>query len=312
MTNRILYYCSDDTDDHILTALRHELREYDIIKWPSTDNLSEITTVIVWQPPAKFFHGLVNLQHVLSVSAGVDHLLNQPGFPKNAELVRLTDAGMAQPMAEYILYGVLHAQRKMNALAQAQRQQLWRHDVKQHPADQFRVGILGAGELGLAAARRLRDNNYPVSCWSRSEKDLSGIQHYAGTAGLNEMLPGVQALVCLLPLTNETRCIINSSLLSRLPANAFIINPGRGDHVDEKALLAALDSNHISGALLDVFTEEPLPSSNLLWIHPNVIVTPHIAAEIAIPAAVEQIAQSLSALKKGQKPAGLVNRNQGY
>lgn len=309
---RILYYCSDDNNDQILTALMQQLPEHDLVKWPDCDNKQDITTAIVWQPPAEFFDGLVNLQHVLSVAAGVDHLLNHPGLPSNVELVRLTDAGMAQPMAEFILYGVLHAQRRMPALAQAQRQQQWRHDLKPHLANQFRVGILGAGELGLVAARRLRDNHYPVSCWSRSEKELQGIQHYAGMAGLDAMLPTVQALVCLLPLTDDTRGIIDASLLAKLPEHAFIINPGRGDHVDETALLAALNSHHISGALLDVFSEEPLPATHSLWVHPNVVVTPHVAAVTSIPDAVEQMVESLAALAKGEKPRGLVNRKHGY
>lgn len=309
---KILYFCSDDTNGHILTALRQSLPEHEIIKWPECDSPAEITTVIVWQPPTEFFDGLVNLQNVLSVAAGVDHLLNHPGLPDNVKIVRLTDAGMAQPMAEYILYGVLHAQRRMTELSCAQRNKQWRHDLKPHLANQFRVGILGAGELGLVAAQRLRDNHYPVSCWSRTEKQLSGIQHYAGSAGLDAMLPTVQVLVCLLPLTSETRGIINSTLLNKLPQNAYLINPGRGDHVNEKDLLAALDSQQISGALLDVFSEEPLPDTHALWTHPNVIVTPHTAALTSIPEAVEQITQSLATLAKGEKPLGLVDREQGY
>lgn len=309
---RILYFCSGDTNDDILKGLQQKLPEHEIVKWPNSTALEDITTAIVWQPPTEFYDGLVNLKHVLSVSAGVDHLVNHPSVPNNVELVRLTDAGMAQPMAEFVLYGVLHAQRKMNALAHAQRQQQWRHDIKPHLADQFRVGILGAGELGLKTAQRLIDNHYSVSCWSRSKKDLPGIQHYAGDDGLNEMLPTVQALVCLLPLTDETRGVVNADLLAKLPEGAFFINPGRGDHVDEPALLAALNSNHISGALLDVFSEEPLPASHLFWTHPNVIVTPHVAAEIAIPDAVEQIAASLTALANGEKPRGLVDRENGY
>lgn len=267
---------------------------------------------MVWQPPDNFFDGLINLRHVLSIAAGVDHLINHPGLPDNVDIVRLTDAGMAQPMAEFVLYGALHAQRRMTALAQAQRQKLWRHDIKPHLAKEFRVGILGAGELGQIAAQRLLANNFAVSSWSRTSKNLDGIQHYALEAGLNEMLPTVQALVCLLPLTKNTRGIINASLLARLPPHAFIINPGRGAHVDEQALLDALNSGHISGALLDVFCEEPLPADHPFWAHSNVIVTPHVAAVTSIPEAVEQLTESLGALENGQTPRGLVSREFGY
>lgn len=309
---RILYYCSDDTDNRILKALQLKLPEHQIDRWPDCDDRTQVIAAIVWQPPAEFFDGLVNLKYVLSIAAGVDHLLNHPGLPANVDMVRLTDAGMAQPMSEFVLYGALYAQRKMAALTQAQRQQQWRHDIKPHLAQEFRIGILGAGELGQIAAKRLLDNNYAVSCWSRTEKNLPGIQHYVGDAGLNEMLPTVQALVCLLPLTTDTRSIINSALLSNLPKDAFVINPGRGDHLDETALLDALDSGHISGALLDVFCIEPLPESHPFWQHPNIIVTPHVAAVTSIPEAVEQIVGSIAAFENGEKPRGLVNREYGY
>ncbi len=312
MHMRILYYCHGDKDRKTLHALQQKLPEHHIDAWPDCDNRPEVEAAIVWQPPAEFFDDLINLKHVLSIAAGVDHLLDHPGLPDDVDLVRLTDAGMAQPMAEFVLYGALHAQRRMCELRQAQGAKQWRHDLTPYIADSFRVGLLGAGELGHAAAKRLADNHYPVSCWSRSKKVLPGIQHYAGAAGLDEMLPTVQALVCLLPLTRETHGIINASLLSKLPKNAFIINPGRGDHVDETALLEALNSNHISGALLDVFHEEPLPESHPFWTHPNVIVSPHLAGPTSVSHAVDQIAESLAILSNDGKPAGLVNRQLGY
>lgn len=309
---RILYYCSDDTDNRIFQALQHELPEHQIDQWPDCDDCTQVSAAIVWQPPAEFFDGLVNLKYVLSIAAGVDHLLTHPGLPATAEIVRLTDAGMAQPMAEFVLYGALHAQRRMTALALAQHNQQWRHDIKPHLANEFRIGILGAGELGQVAAKRLLDNHYAVSCWSRSAKNLPGIQHYAGNTGLNEMLPTIQALVCLLPLTNETRGIINASMLSKLPRDAYVINPGRGDHLDETALIEAVNSGQISGALLDVFSTEPLPESHPFWRHPNITVTPHVAAVTSMPEAVEQIVESLKAFEQGEIPRGLVNRALGY
>lgn len=309
---RFLYFNVDDTDNRILEALRGKLHTHTIEQWPNCTDPSKIDAAIVWKPPVDFFNGLDNLTAIFSVSAGVDHLLDHPHLPKNVSLVRLTDAGMAQPMAEYILYGVLHAQRRMNEMAQAQRERSWRHDIKPYLADEFRVGILGAGELGQVAARRLLANHYEVSCWSRTAKELDGIAHYAGVDGLKEMLANVQALVCLLPLTKQTTGIIDEQLLSNLPKGAFVINPGRGDHVNDKALLDALNSGHISGALLDVFPVEPLPTEHAYWQHPNVIVTPHVAANTSLPHAVEQIADGIEALEQGKKPRGLVSFKNGY
>ncbi|MCL4167025.1 UNVERIFIED_CONTAM: hypothetical protein GTU68_051282, partial [Idotea baltica] len=244
---------------------------------------------IVWQPPAEFFDGLINLNHVLSIAAGVDHLLTHPGLPKNVDIVRLTDAGMAEPIAKYALYGVLHAQRKMSALAQAQTEKQWRHELAPTPTDEFRVGILGAGELSLVAAKGLYNNGYKVSCWSRRAKTLENITHYAGAAGLDQMLPTINALVCLLPLTIETHGILNNALFTKMQKGAYLINPGRGDHLNEEDLLEQLDNGHLSGALLDVFATEPLPAENPLWSHAKVIITPHLAGPTDAAEAVEQI-----------------------
>jgi len=297
----VLFYCSNDTDNKILNALQAALPSYEIALWPQCDNKSNITTAIVWQPPVEFFDGLANLKQILSISAGVDHLLTHPGLPASIDIVRLTDAGMAQPMAQFVLYGVLHAQRQMSALAQAQRDKQWKHDLLPLPAEQFHVGILGAGELSLVAANRLLANGYRVSCWSRSAKQLGDISHFHGEQGLHDMLPSVNALVCLLPLTDETRGIVDASLLSRLPDNAYLINPGRGEHIDEQAVLNELNTGRLSGALLDVFCTEPLPASHPFWTHPNVIVTPHVAAPTDVSGAVEQIVESLKLLEMGQK-----------
>lgn len=308
----VLYFCSNDTDNHILSTLQAALPNHRIDVWPHCENKAGIDSAIVWQPPVDFFDDLVNLKQILSISAGVDHLLNHSGLPNGVDIVRLTDAGMAEPMAQFVLYGVLHAQRQMNALAQAQRNKQWRHDLGPLPAEHFHVGILGAGELSSVVAQRLVNNGYKVSCWSRTEKQLDNITHFSGKQGLDVLLPTVNALVCLLPLTNETHGILDALLLSKLPQNAFLINPGRGDHVNEQALLKALNSGHLSGALLDVFCTEPLPESHPFWSHPNIIITPHVAAPIDASGAVKQIVESLQLLEAGEKPRGLVNREFGY
>jgi len=308
----VLYYCSNDADSRILAALKAGLSHHTISVWPVCEDKASINTAIVWQPPAKFFNDLVNLKQILSISAGVDHLLHHPGLPDGVDIVRLTDAGMAEPMAQYVLYGVLHAQRQMSDLLQAQHKKQWRHDLGPLPAEHFHVGILGAGELSVVVANRLVDNGYKVSCWSRSAKQFDNITHVTGKQGLYDMLPSVNALVCLLPLTDETHGILNTLLLSKLPDNAFIINPGRGDHLDEQALLNELNTGRLSGALLDVFSTEPLPESHPFWTHPNIIITPHVAAPTDASSAVKQIVESMRLIEQGEKPRGLVDRDLGY
>ena len=305
----ILFYCEGDHDDSFLKAFQERLPDHTINVWPECPDKSSITTAIVWKPPADFFNGLDSLQHVLSIAAGVDHLLDHPCLPDNADVVRLADAGMAQLMAQYVLYGVLHAHRKMHELRDAQQATTWLESFSILPAEQFRVGILGAGELGSIVAQRLIQNDYPVSCWSRTPKDIPSVKHHTD---LDELLPTVNALVCLLPLTPHTKHILNASLFAKLPQGAFIINPGRGDHLAEDDLIPALDSGQISGALLDVFSVEPLQQPHAFWQHPNIMVTPHIAAQTPANHAVQQITASIALLEQGKKPRGLVDRHRGY
>lgn len=305
----ILYYCEGDHDNSILKAFQQCLPEHTISVWPDCPDKASITTAIVWKPPADFFNGLGSLQHVLSIAAGVDHLLDHPGLPDNVNVVRLADAGMAQLMAQYVLYGVLHAHRKMHELRNAQSSTLWLESFSIVPAEQFRVGILGAGELGSVVAKRLMQNDYPVSCWSRTPKTIPGVKHHTD---LDELLPTVNALVCLLPLTPHTKHILNASLFAKLAQGTYIINPGRGDHLAEADLIPALDSGQIGGALLDVFSTEPLPSSHPFWQHDNILVTPHVAAQTPTNHAVQQITDSIALLEQGKKPRGLVDRQRGY
>jgi len=221
---------------------------------------------------------------------------------------------MADTMCEYVLFGVLHAHRQMSVYQLAQQQAKWTHDATAYlpPAKQFKVGILGAGQLGSKVAERLKLNGYDVSCWGRSPRTLDGIKHYAGSDALTDMLAVSNVIVCLLPLTEDTRGLLNATTFAQAPRGAFIINAGRGGHLVEEDLLQAIDSGQLSGALLDVFETEPLPQHNPLWLHPKVLITPHIAAPTPVDGAAEQLAESVRLLDQGLSPIGLVDRSLGY
>lgn len=308
----ILFYCENDTDNQTFHALNKQLPDHDIHLWPECGDPTTVDTAVVWQPPNSFFNGLSNLKHVLSIAAGVDHLLNHPGLPSNVSIVRLTDAGMADPMADYVLYGVLHAQRQMTALRIEQTNAHWNHRLKPLRKTDIHVGILGAGQLGSHTAKRLVANGYRVSCWSRTQKEIATTTNYSGETGLTTMLSLCNVLVCLLPLTASTKGILSDSVFESLPTGAFIINAARGDHLDENALLNALETEQLSGALLDVFQTEPLPDTHPFWSHERIVVTPHVAAPTPAQEAVEQIAESIRLLNRGETPAGLVDRHSGY
>ncbi len=309
----ILYYCAGDDQGRQLAALREALPDSIIHPYPYDGDKSLIKDAIVWQPPEDFFDGLVSLRCVYSLAAGVESLLNHPRLSTDVPIVRLHDAGMGVKMEEYVLYGVLHAHRQFPALLQAQRDKRWARETRTPKAKRVHVGILGAGALGGQVASRLFHNGYTVSCWSRNPRKLpEGINSIAGHDNLTAFLKPLSVLVCLLPLTPDTKGILNAALFEKLPDGTYLINPGRGAHLVEADLLAALDSGKVSGALLDVFCEEPLPSNHPFWQHENIIITPHLAAPTPIRESTQQIADSMSMMRNGKEPLGLIDRDRGY
>lgn len=309
-----LFYCQGD-DGSMLQAFSDHLANDTVIDWKSNPafNKSEVKAAIVWMPPHDFFDGLDNLTHVYALAAGVDQLIAHPGLSSDVTLVRLHDAGMAVQMQEYVLYGVLHAHRKFNEFRVFQSQNTWAHGAGVRRAADVSVGILGTGALGQQVADRLTANHYPVRCWSRTPKKLpSGVENSVGASDLPEFLRKSTVLVCLLPLTDDTRGILNARLFNQLPEGAFLINVARGAHLVENDLLDALDSGQLSGALLDVFDIEPLPEEHPFWAHPRIVLTPHEAATSVVAESVDQTLSSIRQVERGEKPIGLVDRTRGY
>ena len=305
-----LYFCSGDSDGDMLGAMQRAMPDLDIRPWPDTGNKLEIDRAIVWMPPDDFFEGLDNLTHVYSISAGVDHLLLHPGLKQDIPLIRLFDAGMGERMANYVLYGVLHAQRCMPDLHIAQSAKIWQRCAIPDPSE-VTVGILGAGALGQKVASHLSMNGFPINQWSRSAKETIG-KHFIGNDQLPAFLAATQILVCLLPLTDNTTGILNKALFAGLPDGAYVINPGRGQHLVVDDLLEALDNGKLKGAMLDVFETEPLPENSPLWQHERLVLTPHIAAASTTDESARQIAQSMKNICEGTKPRGLVDKLRGY
>lgn len=265
----------------------------------------------VWKPSESLLREQTRLKAIINLGAGVDYLLQTPGFPDDVPVVKLRDAGMGELMADYVRYGVLHFQRSFDRyLAQQPKAHWLTHEVPDK-AD-WPVGILGLGAIGTHVAKALSDDGFPVLGWSRSPKQIDGVSCYQGEEGLADVLRQAQTLVTLLPDTTATRGLINAERLALLPDGASLINPGRGTLLDHDALLSALgDSGHLRGALLDVFPEEPLPEFSPLWQHPKVIVTPHMSAPTPLNEAIDQVIDTLRAFEAGE-PVATVNRQAGY
>jgi glyoxylate/hydroxypyruvate reductase A len=255
---------------------------------------------------------LPNLRVAFSLGAGVDGFLNDPDYPALVPLVRLVDPGLSRDMAHYIVMHTLIFHRGQRAFDAHQREGKWRQSMLERRTEDTRVGILGLGEIGALAALRLRDLDFPVAGWSRTRKKVRGIESFAGPEELSAFLARTDVLVCVLPLTPDTRGILNRETFATLPTGAFVINVARGGHLIEDDLVAAIDSGHLAGATLDVFQTEPLPETSPLWRHPRIAVTPHVAA-MSEPRAVARAAvDGIARYERGEPLSNLVDLTRGY
>ncbi|WP_373191144.1 2-hydroxyacid dehydrogenase [Halomonas sp.] len=279
----------------------------------------EADYLAVWKPSAELLGEPARLKGIVNLGAGVDALLNNPGLPAGVPIVKLRDAGMAELIGDYVRYGILHFQRDFDRYRRQQARHEWHEHTVIDKSD-WPVGVLGLGAIGAKVAAMVAADGFPVHGWSRSPKQLEGITCQHGEAGLDALLGRVKSLVLLLPDTAETRHIIDQAALAKLPEGASLINPGRGSLIDEVDLLDALgpDSEgqgetegRLRGALLDAFTEEPLPADSPLWSHPRLWITPHMAGPTPLGEALDQVAEALRAFEAGE-PIETVDRDAGY
>ena len=305
---RISFCCTGTPPEPWLSALRAALPQAQVELWSPGAPPSDYA--VVWAPPQRFLDEQPELKAIFSIGAGVDGLLKLQ-LPPQAALVRLEDAGMAVQMAEYVSHAVLRHFREFDGYEGQAESVQWLQRRAQRHAD-FPVGVLGLGVLGAKVARTLTQFDFPVHGWSRTAKVLEGVRCYAGPDQLHDFLAATRILVCLLPLTDETRDILNHGSLSRLMLGGYVINVARGAHLVDEDLIALLDSGHLAGATLDVFRTEPLPAEHAFWKHPKITVTPHISARTLRLESVAQITEKILALQRGESVTGLVNLNQGY
>lgn len=283
--------------------------------WPARDlpdigDRAAIDYALVWHPEPGLLASLSNLRLIVSLGAGVDHILHDPALP-DVPILRLVDPHMTDAMSEYVVLQVLRLHRQDPLYRAQQTAADWREHAQKNAAARP-VGILGFGQLGQDAARKLAALGFDVAGWSRSRRAVPDVVTYAGADGLDALLVRSEILVSLLPMTPETEDILDARLFARLPRGAAVVNAGRGRHLVEADLLAALDSGQLSAAVLDVFREEPLPPAHPFWHHPRIVVTPHVAAETHPPTAAAIIARAIDDFEAGRPLAHLVDRRRGY
>ena len=305
---RITFCCTDTAAEPWLQGLRAALPDAEVTLW--TAGAPAADYAVVWAPPQQFFDEQPHLKAVFNIGAGVDALLKLK-LPPHAQIVRLDDAGMSVQMAEYVCHAVIRHFREFDAYEADTRQGKWSFRKPRARAD-FPVGVMGLGVLGERVARALLTFEFPVNGWSRSPKAVEGVQCFSGIQGFKDFLAASRVLVCLLPLTPDTRDIMNRTTLSQLQAGGYIINVARGAHLVDDDLLALLDKGPLAGATLDVFRTEPLPPGHPFWTHPSITVTPHTSARTLRSESIAQIAGKLIALQRGQAVAGIVDSARGY
>jgi len=294
--------------------------------WTAEGNIEDVQYAVVWRPPTGWLKRFVNLQCILSVGAGIDHILEDTELPPDIPVIRTTGDDLTQRMREYVCLHVLRLHRRSMETELAQRNRRWHNQIVPVAAER-QIGVMGLGNLGTACAEALIALGFKVAGWTRrrrssfvsnegsklvTDSSNGGINHYAGDSELSQFLANTEILVCLLPLTPATDSILCSALFRQLPKGAAIINAGRGAHLVEADLLDALDDGQLSYATLDVFRQEPLPDDHPFWQHAKVTVTPHIASMIDPESGGKEIAANLIRFINDEPIDDLTSRDQGY
>lgn len=274
--------------------------------------LEDVRYVMVWDPEPGRIAQFPNLKLICSAAAGVDHILRDPYLPKHLPLVRVTTSETAQRMGDYVCWAALTLLRRVPELMVLQAERGWDSDVTGEPATDTRVGVMGLGAMGLRAAQMLAGLGFQTAGWSSRPKEIPGVESFSGDAEFSAFLARTDILVCLLPLTPDTKGIIRAETIAQLPKGAGIINAGRGGHVVNEDLIAALDSGHLSGAVLDVFDTEPLPKDSPFWAHPKIMVTPHVASFGSRRVRAKHVAGVIAAFERGDALPGLYDPVRGY
>ena len=293
-------------------GLQKAMPEMDIKVYPDDGDVNEVEFAVVWKHPRGILKKYPNLKAILSLGAGVDHIISDTELPEGIPIVRLVDKKLTHEMCLHALHWVLHFHSDQYLYRSQQLKRQWIQQSSIQTEDRT-IGIMGLGNIGRSIGELLVTQSFNVIGWGANQKSsLTDIKYYYGQDQLSDFLGRTNILINVLPLTSDTTNIITKKELRLLPKNSFIINIGRGGIINEEDLLTLLNDRHIKAAALDVFTQEPLPENNSLWNHPSVYITPHIAGQSNPNSAGQTISENIYRIQKGELPYPIYSRTNGY
>ena len=309
---KVLFYQKDTPKNQI------ELWDIKLKKWYKSFKLvhlddpeaSEAIIALLWKAPMKKISKLKNIESIISLGQGVDHIINDINFNKNISVYRIVDPYMAKSMSHWVILSILNYIRDYEGYRKQQINKIYKSrnclDFKN-----IKIGIYGIGEIGKVVAKDLNSLGFKVLGWSRAKKSFKFIKSYFSQTGFNYMIENCDIHVCLLPLTTDTKRIFNKDVFLKMKEGVCLINAGRGDHIVEEDLISFC-GNKIKLAVLDVFGVEPLPKTHPFWVNKNIVIWPHVSAETNIETAAEQVAKAIKLIHSGKIPENKIDLSLGY
>ncbi|MCK0150158.1 glyoxylate/hydroxypyruvate reductase A [Marivita sp. S6314] len=310
-----VYLCDQlDLPEIFGTAMSH-LPGLRVLKPSEVTDPANVRFALAWRPSPDAFDAYPNIELVQVIAAGVDPVLKTPSLPHDAVVTRVHDPEQAAIMAGFAAWQVVWHHRNMGAYLDAASRADWTRVLIKtlRPPSQVTVGLLGFGYMGRAIAETVRTMGFPIVAATRSDGPAErGITRIAGPDAVTQVAAKSDILINVLPLTDDTRDILAAPLFAQMPKHAALIQLGRGEHLIEDDLLAALDNGHLSGASLDVFRQEPLPPEHPFWAHPKIVITPHEASVTSPSAVAHALAQSVREMTEGRHPTTAIDKKSGY
>lgn len=295
----------------LIGAIREALPDEDIREWPEVGAPGDIDICMIFRMQPGFLKPYDNLKLISATGAGVDHYLLDPEFPRHLPLVRIVDQSFAARMADYVTSWVMFHHRDIAHYLEAQKRHEWAFKVMR-PAAEVSIGVMGLGQMGALTAARLAALGYDVRGWARNPHEIEGVACFAGEAGFRPFLEKTEILINLLPLTPHTRGILSSQTFAEMPTGGVLISAGRGGHMIEADIMAALNGGQLRAATIDAFQTEPLPPDHAFWDQRGLYVTPHCSSTASLETTVDGFAENVRRFRQGRPLQNLVDYEQGY